>query len=108
MAEHPENRNGIPEDAADEELENDLIELVDENGESQTFELMGSFELNGAQYLAVSEPIEEEDPDSVEIFILKTVPDEDGNDTYLSVDDEEADEAFNYFLTLVDAEEEEE
>ena len=100
MAENLENmENGM------EEEENDLIELVDEEGETQVFELMGSFDLNGSHYLAVADPIEEEDPESVEIFILKTVPDEDGNDTYVSVEEEEADEAFNYFLTLVETEE---
>ena len=40
--------------------------------------------------------------------MLKAVPDEDGNHTYVSCDEEESDRAFNYFLTLVEAEEEEE
>ncbi|MBQ9251648.1 MAG: DUF1292 domain-containing protein [Clostridia bacterium] len=88
------------------EEENDLIELIDEEGEPQTFELLGSFELNDNQYLAVADPIEEDDPESVEVFILKIVTDEDGNDSYVSVDNDEADEAFEYFLTLVDSEEE--
>jgi len=86
--------------------ENDLIELVDENGEPQVFELMGSFELDGSHYLAVADPIEEDDPESVEIFILKVEQDENGDDTYVTVEDKEADAAINYFLTLVDAEEE--
>ena len=92
----------------EENLDEDdgLIELVDEEGETQVFELMGSFELDGQQYLAVADPTEEEDPESMEVFILKIVEDEDGNDTYVTVEDEEADKAFNHFLTLVDAEEE--
>ena len=88
------------------EEENDLIELVDEEGETQVFELLGSFEMDGNQYLAVSEPTDEEDPESLEVFILKTIPDEDGNDTYVPAEGDEADAAFNHFLTLVDAEEE--
>ena len=99
MAENLENLDNEMEE------DDDLIELVDEEGETQVFELMGSFELNDSHYIAVADPIEEDDPESVEIFILKTVTDEDGNDTYVSVEDEEADAAFNYFLTLVDSEE---
>lgn len=88
------------------EEDDDLIELVDEEGETQVFELLGSFELNGSQYLAVSEPTDEEDPESLEVFILKTVPDEEGNDTYIPVEGDEADAAFDHFLKMVEAEEE--
>ena len=96
----------------DEELneetaeEDDLgtIELVDENGDSQVFELLATFDLNGCHYLAVADPIEEDDPESVEVVILKTETDEEGNDTYVTVEDEESDMAFNHFLSLVDAE----
>lgn len=100
MMEKPENMDLNTEEA------DDLIELVDEEGETQVFELLGSFELEGNNYLAVADPEEEEDAESVEVFILKILTDEEGNDTYISVDDEESDRAFNYFLTLVDAEEE--
>ncbi len=100
MMEKPENMDLNSEEA------DDIIELVDEEGETQVFELLGSFELEGNNYLAVADPEEEEDAESVEVFILKILTDEEGNDTYISVDDEESDKAFNYFLTLVDAEEE--
>ena len=101
MAENLENLDNEMEE------DDDLIELVDEEGETQVFELLGSFDLNDNHYIAVADPIEEDDPESVEGFILKTVTDEDGNDTYVSVDENgEADEAFNYFLTLVESEEE--
>ncbi len=102
MTEDFENPDVNPE----AEEEQDLIELVDEEGNNQVFELLGTFDLNGNHYLAVSEPVEEEDPESLEVFILKTVTDEDGNDTYVPAEDQEADDAFDYFLTLVDAEEE--
>ena len=102
MAEDLENMNGNPEE--DEEME--LIELIDEDGETQTFELLAAFDLNDAHYLAVSEPIEDEDVESVEVFILKTVTDEEGNDSYVTVEEDESDVAFQHFLTLVEAEEE--
>lgn len=98
---------GMEEQDETEELEEtyDVIELVDEEGETQEFELLASFDLNDQHYIAVAEPTEEEDPESMEVFILRTETDQDGNDTYVTVEDEEADEAFNYFLSLVDAEE---
>ncbi len=87
---------------------NDLIELVDESGETTLFELLGSFPFNDSHYLAVTPPTGEDDPESMEVFILKVIQDADGNDTYVTPDDAESDAAFNHFLTLVDAEEEEE
>ena len=105
MANELENRD----EELDEELEEmETIELVDEEGETQVFELLAAFDLDDEHFLAVSEPIDEDDPESVEVLMLKTVPDEDGNDTYVSCDEEESDRAFNYFLTLVEAEAEEE
>lgn len=98
MNEHFENME------MNSEEEDDLIELVDEEGETQVFELLGTFEFKGNQYISVSDPTEENDAESIEVFILKIVQDENGNDTYVSVENEEADEAFNHFLTLVDAE----
>ena len=100
MADNLENLD----EELDDNLEDDLIELVDEDGETTTFELLGTFDLNEVHYLAVSEPIGEEDPESVEVLILKTVQDEDGNDTYVPAEDEESEAAFNYFLSIVDAE----
>ncbi len=97
MADPMDRKDEIPEEEND-----DLIEMVDETGESQTFELLAAFDLDGAHYLAVSDPIEEEDPESVEVFILKTQQDGEGNDIYVSVEDEEADKAYEYFLTLVE------
>ena len=102
MAENLENLDPTPEE------DDDLIELVDENGETTLFELLASFDFEGAHYLAVSEPIGEEEPESLEVTMLKTVQDEEGNDTYVTIDDEdESEAAFNYFLTLVEADAEE-
>ena len=83
--------------------EDGLIELIDEDGESQTFELLGAFDMDGEHYLAVSEPTDETDIESMEVFILKTIEDEDGNDIYVTPEDDEADAAFEFFLNMVDA-----
>jgi uncharacterized protein YrzB (UPF0473 family) len=102
-----ENEFENMDDGLDEE-EMETIELVDENGDTQVFELLAAFDLDDCHYLAVSDPIEEENPESVEVFILKTETDEDGNDLYVSLDDEESDRAYEYFLSLVEAEDSEE
>ncbi len=91
-----------------EEVDEDLIELVDEEGETQVFEVLGTFDMEDAHYLALAEPTEEEDAESTEVFILRTEQDEDGNDTYVSLEEDEMDKAFDYFLSLVDAEQAEE
>ena len=96
MAENSERMDhGMDED------DTELIELVDEDGNTETFELLGTFDFQEAHYLAVSEPLED-DAESVAVIFLKTVSDEAGNDTYLSVDGDEADQVYDYFLTLVE------
>ena len=102
MSMESENRNEQMENP--EEMESDLIELVDEEGETQVFEVLGTFDMDGAHYLALAEPTEEEDAESTEVFILRTEQDEQGNDTYVSLEEDEMDKAFDYFLSLVDAE----
>ena len=88
--------------------EDELIELVDEDGETKTYEWLATFTMNDAQYIAVADATEEEDPESIEVLFLRIEQDEDGNDVYVSVNDEkEADDAFAAFMDLVDEEEEE-
>ena len=88
--------------------EDELIELVDEDGETQTFEWLATFTMNDAQYIAVADATEEEDPESIEVLFLRIEQDEDGNDVYVSVNDEkEADDAVAAFMELVDEEESE-
>ena len=93
-------KNQIPEN------DEDLIELIDENGESSFFEHLATFEYKGESYLAVCDPetdeeVEDEESE-LEVFILKIETDEDGNDVYTVLEDDKADEVFDYFVTLVD------
>ncbi len=81
----------------------DLIELTDENGETTLFEHLGTFVFKDVTYLAVSEPIEtEDDPEDIEVYLLRVEQDEEGNDVYVPAEDEDSDEAFDYFLNMVD------
>jgi uncharacterized protein YrzB (UPF0473 family) len=94
MNENPVNR---PE----EEEDDDIIELVDENGESTNFEHLATLEYKGETFLALCDPEADEDED-LEVFILKIETDEDGNDVYTVPDDDVADAVFAEFQKLVD------
>ncbi len=91
-----EIRNNIPEDGADDEL----VELIDENGEHTFFEHLATLEYEGENYLALCDP--EADEEDLEVFILKIEQDEDGNDVYNVPEDDVADAVFEQLLKLTD------
>ena len=69
----------------------------------EQYELLASFPVGDDQYLAVAEPMEEEEPESVEVFFLKVEEDDDGNEVYVSVDDDKVDAVYEEFLKVVEA-----
>lgn len=85
--------------------EDELVELIDENGEHTVFEHLATLEYNGESYLALCDPDAEED--DLEVFILKIDQDEDGNDVYNVPDDDTADAVFAKLLELTDGLEDE-
>lgn len=103
MNEDLENLEGLENDEFD-----GLIELTDEDGNTEQYELLASFPVGDDQYLAVAEPMEEEEPESVEVFFLKVEEDEDGNEVYVSVDDDKVDAVYEEFLKVVEAQDDEE
>ncbi len=94
----------------EEEDEDNMIELVDENGDTVLYEQLGSFEYNGNQYLALCEPSEDEDneDEDLEVFLLRFDTDEKGDSIFTVPEDEEADAAFECFTAMVDEAGEEE
>lgn len=71
----------------------DLYELVDDNGEKSTFELLDAMEVDGEQYFALT-PYFEGDADALlqddgEVVILKSMIDEAGEEIMVSIDDED-------------------
>lgn len=80
------------------EEENDLVELIDENGEHTVFEHLATLEYEGESYLALCDP--ESDEDDLEVFILKIEQDEDGNDVYNVPEDDVADAVFEKLVKL--------
>ena len=80
--------------------EDDLVELIDENGESTVFEHLATIEYEGESYLALCDP--ESDEEDLEVFILKIDQDENGEDVYNVPDDEVADAVFEKLVEMTE------
>ena len=92
----------------DMEQEN-IVELVDEDGNEVSFEHLMTLEHNGKAYicLAPMEPMEDVAED--ELVIMRIETDDEGNDYYTTIEDEaELDEVFEKYLEIAEADDEEE
>lgn len=88
--------------------ESNIIELIDENGESVSFEHLATLEHEGEYYIALMVLDEEhhEEDDEGEVVIMKIEQDDDGNECYVYVEDEDVQETvFEKFLQLMEEEE---
>ena len=88
------------------EERDDLVVLVDENGEEVEFEHLDTIELNGSEYVVLF-PYEQEDDGSgmEEVVILKIERNEDGDDSFLTIeDDDELDAVFEQFKIRMEEE----
>jgi len=74
-----------------EDIFDNVIVLVDEDGQEFEFEVQAELEINGETYrvLIPLEDDEETEDDEVEVLILKVVMDEDGNEFMAEIEDEE-------------------
>lgn len=89
-----------------EELESSIVELTDEDGVTTEFEYLSTIEHKGESYVVLLAPQEEENEEEGEVVILKIQKDENGEDTYVSCDDEEIEEeVFELFMDEMDEEE---
>ena len=70
-----------------DEYGSDFLTIVDEDGKEYELEVLSTLEYNGATYLAVV-PAGEDDSDSLEVSILKSV-EEDGEEILCAIEDEE-------------------
>ena len=66
-----------------EDLENDIIELIDEDGESVPFEYLTTIEYEGKKYIALIPADEVEDEEEGEVVILEIQEGENGEDVYV-------------------------
>ena len=85
--------------------EDDIVELIDENGEKTLFEHLATLEYKGESYLALCDP--EAYDEDLEVFILKIEQDENGDDVYTVPDDDVADAVFEQLVKLSDSMDEE-
>ena len=86
----------------------DIVQLVDEDGNEVDFEHLMTLEHKGNAYICLVpvEPMEDVGED--ELVILRIETDEDGNDVYATVeDDAELDEVFEKYLEIAEADDEE-
>ena len=86
----------------------DIVQLVDEDGNEVDFEHLMTLEHNGNAYICLVpvEPMEDVAED--ELVILRLETDSEGNDVYATIeDDAELDEVFDKYLEIAEADEEE-
>lgn len=84
----------------EDENSEDLVEMIDENGEHTVFEHLATLEYEGESYLALCDP--DADEEDLEVFILKIEQDEDGNDVYNVPDDDVADAVFAKLVEMTE------
>ncbi len=90
-----------------EDERDDIVILVDENGDEVEFEHIDTIEMNGNEYVVLA-PLEEEDAEEheeEEVIILKVEHNEEGEDSFVTIEDEdELDEVFEEFQARMEEE----
>lgn len=88
------------------EMDN-IIELVDEDGQSIDFEVIMTVPYGGEDYVLLAPVEPTEDMDEDEVLVLRIDNDENGDEIYVSVDDDDVvQKVFEKYLELVEEEEE--
>ncbi len=92
------------------EDDTDIIELTDEDGVTSEFQYLATLDHEGESYvvlMALEEEEDERDDDEGEVVILKIEQDENGEDIYVSCEDEEVSrQVFDKFVKMMEEEEE--
>ena len=102
VAEEQNNEMMNPDDEQYALAEGDVIEMLDENGETIRFTFVDALEYEGNTYLALTD---EEEEDAV--FFLRIDQDEDGSDVYTAPEEELEDRLFEQFLKQREQDEQE-
>lgn len=111
-----DNRMQPEEEIIEEEMlfeddeDSSLVELTDEDGNVAQFEYLDTVEHKGESYvvfMAVPEEGEEEDDEEGEVVILKIAQDENGEDIYVTCEDDDVvQEVFDKFMETLGDEDE--
>ena len=67
----------------------DFMTIVDEDGTEYELEILSTLEYNGATYLAVVPAVDAEEDVDLEVSILKSVEEEDGESVLCAIEDEQ-------------------
>ena len=103
-----ERLNEVNEELEEEMEEDDIVELIDEDGQSVRFEHLMTLEHEGELYVMLTALEATPDTDEDEVFILRIEKDAQGEDCYVTVDDENILQAvFEKFVRLSEADEQE-
>ncbi len=87
-----------------EDERDDIVVLIGEDGEEVEFEHLDTIEMNGNEYVILL-PLDEQDDEVDEVVILKVDHNEDGEDAFITVDDEdELNEVFEEFKERMEEE----
>ena len=93
----------------EDDEDTNLVELTDEDGNVAQFEYLDTVEHKGESYvvfMALAEE-DEEDEEEGEVVILKIAQDDQGEDIYVTCEDDEVvEEVFEKFLQNLDEDEE--
>lgn len=98
-------------DNLDYEMDDGLIELIDDDGNSTMFEHIVTIEYEGETYIMVVEEsaldyAEEHGEDELDAIVLRVDRDEDGQDVYSEIEDLDlASTVFEKCLEAIDSEE---
>ena len=97
-----DNQENIPMNEEDD----DLVELISEDGESIVMEHLATLEYDGKTFLALTTPMEEDDDEveEIEIVIMKIEQDENGEDIYIRPDEDEEEAVFEKLMEILDEE----
>lgn len=80
-------------------MENNILTFHDENDEAIELEIIDSFELGDEKYAVLATPEDtENENDESEVYIMRIESESDGEDVFVSIDDDaEYDNAFEMF-----------
>ena len=76
-----------------DEYGSDFMTIVDEDGTEYELEILSTLEFNGCTYLAVVPAVDADEEVDLEVSILKSVEDEEGEPILCAIEDEQELEA---------------
>ena len=79
----------------------DYMTIVDEDGSEYELEVLSTLEYNGATYLAVIPAVDADEEADMEVSILKSVEDEDGEPILCAIEDDQ--ELESVYTLIMDA-----